>query len=78
MMREYTMEEIAKANGQSGQPALVVYDGKVYDVSKSDLWMDGNHQESHQAGRDLTVEMNEAPHDEEVLTRYPQVGVLKK
>ncbi len=77
-MREYTMEEIAKANGQGGQPALVVYDGKVYDVSKSDLWADGNHQEEHVAGRDLTAEMNEAPHDEEVLSRFQQVGVVKK
>jgi len=78
MVREYTMEEITKANGHNGQPALVVYDGKVYDVSKSDLWVDGYHQDSHNAGRDLTVEINEAPHDEEVLTRFPQVGVLKK
>ena len=77
-MKEYTMEEIAKANGQSGQPALVVYDGKVYDVSKSDLWMDGYHQDVHNAGRDLTQAMNEAPHDDEVLKRYPMVGVLKK
>jgi len=77
-MREYVAEEIAKSNGQNGKPALVIYDGRVYDVSKSDLWTDGNHQESHSAGRDLTVEMNEAPHDEEVLKRFPQVGILKK
>jgi predicted heme/steroid binding protein len=76
-MREYTVEEVSKANGQNGHPALVVYDGRVYDVSKSDLWMDGDHQ-GHNAGRDLTVDMNEAPHDEEVLMRFPQVGVLKK
>lgn len=78
MMREYTMEEIAKANGQAGAPALFVFDGKVYDVSKSDLWMDGNHQDMHTAGRDLTAEMTDAPHDEDVLRRYPVVGVVKK
>ena len=78
MMREYTLEEIAKANGKGGAPALFVFDGKVYDVSKSDLWMDGDHQEMHNAGRDLTAEMADAPHDEDVLKRYPVVGVLKK
>jgi len=78
MMREYTLEEIAKANGQGGAPALVAFQGNVYDVSKSDLWVGGGHQEMHNAGRDLTSEMADAPHDEEVLKRYPVVGVLKK
>lgn len=78
MMREYTLEEIAKANGQGGAPALVAFQGNVYDVSKSDLWVGGDHQEMHNAGRDLTSEMADAPHDEEVLKRYPVVGVLKK
>jgi uncharacterized membrane protein len=32
----------------------------------------------HQAGNDLTAEIEAAPHDTEVLDRYPQVGVLKK
>lgn len=78
MMREYTLEEVAKANGQGGAPALVAFQGNVYDVSKSDLWVGGDHQEMHNAGRDLTSEMADAPHDEEVLKRYPIVGVLKK
>ncbi len=78
MMREYTLEEIAKANGKAGSPALLVYQGNVYDVSKSDLWIGGDHQEMHNAGHDLTVEMSEAPHDEDVLKRFPVVGVLKK
>ena len=78
MMREYTLEEVAKANGQGGAPALVAFQGNVYDVSKSDLWVGGDHQEMHNAGRDLTSEMADAPHDEEVLKRYPVVGVLKK
>ncbi len=78
MMKEYTMEEVAKANGQGGAPTLFVYQGKVYDVSKSDLWVDGNHEEMHTAGRDLTAEIVDAPHDEDVLRRFPIVGILKK
>lgn len=78
MLKEYTLDELAKANGQGGASALIVHLGNVYDVSKSDLWVDGNHEEMHTAGRDLTSEMADAPHDEDVLKRYPIVGVLKK
>jgi len=77
-MREYTRDELAKANGQNGAPILVAVNGKVYDVSKSDLWPDGFHQDLHNSGRDLTSALDDAPHDESVLERYPLVGTLKK
>ena len=77
-MREYTRDELAKANGQNGAPILVAVNGKVYDVSKSDLWTDGFHQDLHNSGRDLTSSLDDAPHDESVLERYPLVGTLKK
>ena len=77
-MREYTREELLKANGRNGAPALVAVGGNVYDLSKSDLWKDGYHMELHNAGRDQTSGMAEAPHDEEVLKRYPLVGTLRK
>jgi uncharacterized membrane protein len=32
----------------------------------------------HHAGRDLTTDIQAAPHGTEVLNRYPQVGVLKE
>ncbi len=75
---EYTMEEVAKHRGPGGTGVWIVYEGKIYDVSKSDLWIDGNHQEMHNAGRDLTSEIADAPHDDEVLKRYPVIGILKK
>jgi predicted heme/steroid binding protein len=77
-MREYTRSEIAKANGQNGAPILVAANGKVYDVSKSDSWAGGIHQDLHNSGRDLTSALDDAPHDESVLERYPLVGTLKK
>lgn len=77
-MKEYTREELLKGNGQNGAPALLLYKGNVYDVTRSDLWKDGYHMELHNAGRDLSSELDEAPHDEEVLKRYPLVGTLKK
>jgi predicted heme/steroid binding protein len=75
---EYTMEEVAKHNGPGGTGVWFVYQGKIYDVSKSDLWVDGYHQELHNAGKDLSSEMADAPHDVEVLERYPVIGILKK
>jgi predicted heme/steroid binding protein len=78
MLREYTKEELAKANGQNGAPTLVAVDGNVYDVSKSDLWMEGYHQDLHNSGRDLTSALAEAPHDREVFKGFPIIGTLKK
>ena len=43
----------------------------------SPLWEDGDNQEEHPAGRDLTVEMAEAPHEPELLDDFPVVGELE-
>ena len=52
---EYTMDEVAKHKGPGGTGVWFVYQGKIYDVSKSDLWVDGDHQGMHSAGRDITA-----------------------
>ena len=74
--QEFTPEDLGKVDGAGGKPAYLVYQGKVYDVSDSPLWEDGQHMGMHQAGGDLTSEFRDAPHGEEVFERYPQVGVL--
>jgi len=38
--------------------------------------MDGDHQGQHEAGKDLTNEMKNAPHGEEMLERAKSIGVL--
>jgi predicted heme/steroid binding protein/uncharacterized membrane protein len=76
-LKEFSLEELAGCNGAAGKPIYLAYQGKVYDVSGSALWANGRHMGSHQAGGDLTEELPDAPHGEEVLARYPQVGVLK-
>ncbi len=58
-------------------PAYVAYAGRVYDVSGSFLWQKGNHQGLHRAGRDLTAELENAPHGADFLQRFPVVGRLK-
>jgi predicted heme/steroid binding protein/uncharacterized membrane protein len=77
-MKEFDAATLATYNGQNGSPIYVAHDGKVYDVSESKLWRNGVHMKRHLAGKDLTTDIQAAPHDLDVLARYPQVGVLKK
>ena len=74
----FTREELKNYDGKDGRPAYIAHKGKVYDVSGDFLWMDGEHQSEHTAGRDLTLEMAFAPHLEDVLERVKQVGFLTK
>jgi predicted heme/steroid binding protein len=74
--RKFTLEELKQFDGRDGRPAYVAFKGKVYDVSDSFLWAGGDHQGQHEAGKDMTSEIQHAPHGEEVLERAKQVGVL--
>jgi predicted heme/steroid binding protein/uncharacterized membrane protein len=77
-MKEITSEELSSFNGKEGKPVYIVFQGNVYDVSKSPLWSKGLHMNRHPSGKDLAEEISAAPHGTEVLERYPRVGVLKK
>ena len=76
-LKEFTREELAKYNGENGQPVYIAHDNKVYDVSESKLWKTGSHMRRHQAGTDLTEDIGGAPHDIEVFEKFPQVGILE-
>ena len=75
-MLEITLDDLAKYNGRSGAPASIAFQGKVYDVSRSFLWQQGRHQVVHTAGKDLTSELEAAPHTAAMLERAPIVGTL--
>ena len=74
--RTFTAAELAQHNGQNGARAYIAFKGKVYDVTDSPLWTDGDHLGAHQAGADLTAEIDAAPHGPENLDRVTLVGVL--
>jgi predicted heme/steroid binding protein len=76
-VKEFSKEELAQYNGKNGTPAYIAYRGNVYDVSRSFLWRDGNHQVLHNAGVDLTDAMEQAPHGQYVLEKLPLVGSLQ-
>jgi predicted heme/steroid binding protein len=63
-------------NWKNGNPAYVIYKGKVYDVSASFLWKDGTHQVLHNAGVDLTNALEYVPHGGDVLEKFPVVGII--
>lgn len=71
-----TLSELKNFDGRNGKPAYVAVSGMIYDVSSSKHWQQGNHEETHQAGQDLTEEMKTAPHVRSVIERFPVVGQL--
>ena len=75
-LRKFTIKELEEYNGKNGKSAYIAYQGKVYDISQSGLWGGGEHMGMHQAGKDLTEELELAPHREEVFERAKLIGVL--
>jgi len=75
--RRFNREELSRYDGKNGAPAYIAYEGVVYDVTRSFLWPDGEHQAFHAAGADLTASLREAPHESDVLTQFSIVGTLE-
>lgn len=50
----FNQTELAKYNGQDGQPAYVAVDGVVYDVTGVAAWAGGKHH-GNLAGQELTA-----------------------
>jgi predicted heme/steroid binding protein len=73
--KKFTATELSKFNGKNGNPAYVGYKGKVYDVTDSMQWGDGDHL-GHEAGNDLTESMDIAPHAPDVMERFKAIGIL--
>jgi len=77
-MQEFDIAELEKYDGNDGRPVYVAYKGKVYDISDSKLWRNGLHMKRHHAGQDMTTDIQGAPHEPDLLERFPQVGTLKE
>jgi predicted heme/steroid binding protein len=72
---QYTKSQLALRNGQDKPEIWVAYKGLIYDVSESRLWRKGQHYE-HWARQDLTDELADAPHTDEVFERFKAVGEI--
>lgn len=73
----FTRSQLALHNGQDKATIYVAFRGQVYDVTRSRLWRNGKHYE-HWAGQDLTAELADAPHNEQVFERFDCVGELQQ
>ncbi|MFP3854234.1 MAG: cytochrome b5 domain-containing protein [Anaerolineales bacterium] len=67
--RTVTHVELRHNNGDRGRPKFVAFQNRVYDVSDCPKWRGDLHEGLHFPGQDLTDEIPEAPHAEEVFDR---------
>jgi predicted heme/steroid binding protein/uncharacterized membrane protein len=76
-MEAFEKERLKNFDGKEGRAPYVAVDGKVYDLSFSELWKGGEHMGQHAAGQEMSEAIKGAPHGREVLERVKQVGILK-
>lgn len=74
-MREITKQQLALRNGQDKPEIWIAFRGLIYEVTESRLWKSGKHYE-HWAGQDLTEELADAPHTDQVFEKYSPIGKL--
>lgn len=70
-----TKAQLLRHNGDSTDEKWIAFNGIVYDVSECPNWWGEMHRDLHFPGLDLSGEIKDAPHDEEVFTR-PCVKVV--
>jgi predicted heme/steroid binding protein len=63
-----TINDLRRFDGETG-PMYIAYLGVVYDVSDCPHWRTGLHEGQHFPGQDLTGEILDAPHGQDVLSR---------
>jgi predicted heme/steroid binding protein len=73
--RIVTTPELRRSNGERGTRKLIAFDGIVYDVTDCPKWRTEMHEQLHFPGQDLTTELPDAPHREDVFSR-PCVKVV--
>jgi len=67
--------ELRRNTGERGTRKWIACDGMVYDVTDCPKWRLEMHERMHFPGQDLTSELLDAPHKEDVFTR-PCVKVV--
>ena len=59
--------ELRRNTGERGTRKFIAYQDIVYDVTDCPKWRTDLHENLHFPGQDLTGEIEEAPHEEEVF-----------
>ena len=78
--RLITESELRRNTGDRGSRKYVAFKGIVYDVTDCPKWRTGMHEFLHFPGQDLTGELPDAPHKEEVFKHdcVKIIGVLEQ
>lgn len=77
--RAVTQVELLKADGKDGRNCWVAVDGKVYDLSNSQNWDNGEHTTSEgqaRCGGDMSSVIDKSPHGRKMLDQLDVVGTL--
>ena len=72
-----TEMELRRNTGERGSRKYVAFKGVVYDVTDCPKWRLDLHESLHFPGQDLTSELPDAPHEEDVFSR-PCVKIVGK
>ncbi len=75
--RIVTEMELRRNDGERGSRKYVAHKGIVYDVTDCPKWRQELHENLHFPGQDLTSELSDAPHAEDVFAR-PCVKIVGK
>jgi len=65
--RIISLIELKQGTGERGTRKLIAYKGIVYDVTECPKWRLDMHEFLHFPGQDLTSELPDAPHKDEVF-----------
>lgn len=73
-LKNYTVDEVARFDGQDGRSAYIIVSGLVYDVTNIKAWSQGKHY-GVTAGKDVTNYFETCHHNEkEKLNKLTVVG----
>jgi 2-oxoglutarate/2-oxoacid ferredoxin oxidoreductase subunit beta len=75
-LKSFTLQELQRYDGTEGRSLYLGYKGRVYDLSASPLFQGAQRMRCHIAGKDLTHEIEMAPHGEDLVFKFPLVGRL--
>jgi predicted heme/steroid binding protein len=75
-LKPFTLKELKTFDGTEGRPIYIAYKERIYDLSSSPLFQGEKRMRCHIAGKDLTKDIDVAPHAEDLVFRFPVVGRL--
>ncbi len=73
--RLISLAELHRNTGERGSRKWIAFAGVVYDITDCPKWRMDLHEQLHFAGQDLTSELSDAPHGQEVFER-PCVNII--